>query len=128
MEAMEVHGEEEWDPAALYSMFVELGDSLEEVVVHPHGGPLVYMLDGSYGFLKQHAKWWGPRNDHGIRSTRAWTGMTATERLVHLHQAAKKNKSMREFKGADFFKNAKLPSQETIEQVQRRMGMLPQRG
>mmetsp|Transcript_65406 Transcript_65406/g.181457 ORF Transcript_65406/g.181457 Transcript_65406/m.181457 type:complete len:388 (+) Transcript_65406:74-1237(+) len=107
------------------SHVVEVGDRKLQVFVHPERGPLVYTLDGNYGYLAQQQKgyYWGPYHKHGSAAVKPWSSMAPTEREIQLIFAAKKNLALLDFKGAEFFANARLPSKHMIAAAQRALGM-----
>jgi len=107
------------------SHIVEVGDKKEEVFVDQEKGPLVYTLDGNYSYFLQQTKthMFGPCHKHGFAKQKPWWGMSDTHKQIILEQSARKNLALIDFKGKEFFKNAKLPSKRMIAMATQAMGM-----
>jgi len=85
----------------------------EDVLVHPDMGPAVYGPTGEPSFMTM--RWesitgktfFGERmrdvsGGDNKKPLKEWPGCTSSERSVLLHQAAKKNRKLREWKGEDY--------------------------
>eukprot|EP00747_Dinoflagellata_sp_TGD_P046940 gnl/TRDRNA2_/TRDRNA2_144718_c0_seq1.p1 gnl/TRDRNA2_/TRDRNA2_144718_c0~~gnl/TRDRNA2_/TRDRNA2_144718_c0_seq1.p1 ORF type:complete len:457 (-),score=52.29 gnl/TRDRNA2_/TRDRNA2_144718_c0_seq1:33-1403(-) len=92
----------------LQTVDVLVGDAIETVYVDPMFGPYAMYVDGSFSFNCSNAQGWQPYMK--FTSKKEWHQMTPSEKPPLLIKVARKNASLRAWKGSDFFYKAMVDS------------------